>query len=57
MFVLLIALATATSAVVPKIGVAFYLGVSALLITQPLWRLHQWGRARRHPSTAAPREN
>jgi hypothetical protein len=57
MFVLLIALATATSAVVPKIGVAFYLGVSALLITQPLWRLHQWGRARRHPSTAAHREN
>ena len=57
MLVLLISLSTAMSAALPKAAVVFYLGVSALLITQPLWRLHRWGRARRHPLTAAPREN
>jgi uncharacterized membrane protein len=55
MLVLLISVSTAMSAVFPKTAVMFYLGVSAFLITQPLWGLHRWGRARRHPSTAAPR--
>ena len=49
LFVVLITLSTAVSAFHPKIAVIFYLGVSALLITSPIWRLHRWRRARRHP--------
>jgi uncharacterized membrane protein len=56
LFVGLIAGSTAMSGVLPKIAVGFYLGVSALLITQPLWRLHRWGRARRHPVLPNPRQ-
>ena len=57
LFVVLISLSTAISAFQPKFAVIVYLGVSALLITSPLWRLHRWGRARHHPVTPLPREN
>lgn len=53
----LIAGSTAISAAFPKIAVGFYLGVSAVLITQPIWRLHRWGRARRHMESPHPREH
>jgi len=44
----LMAAACALSAVFPKIAAIFYLGVAMLLIGRPIWRLHRWGRSRRH---------
>lgn len=45
----LFALSTALSALVPKVGVGFFLLLSLMLIGQPVWRLHKhaWTRWRR----------
>ena len=48
LFVVLLSVSTAISAFHPNIAVIVYLGVTALLITSPLWRLHRWGRTRHH---------
>jgi len=48
----LLALSTALSAVVPAVAAIFYLVVSTLLISQPIRRLHRWGRTRRRRAEA-----
>jgi len=35
-------------------GLNLTLAALAFLITQPLWRLRRWGRARRHPEVSQP---
>lgn len=35
-------------------GLNLTLAALAFLITQPLWRLRRWGRARRHPEVSHP---